>query len=153
MVSLNRTSADHPDFLFLVELLDKDLWNRYPDTQDFFEAFNVIKLDAQVVVAYVDDQPVGCGCIRAMPTQGTVEIKRMYVKDEARGKGIARKILGELEAWAVEEGKERAILETGVNQPEAVSLYRKLGYEQIERYEPYVDSEASICMGKAFARK
>ncbi|MDF2684160.1 MAG: GCN5-related N-acetyltransferase [Brevibacillus sp.] len=148
MISLTRTSADHPDFGRLVELLDKDLWNRYPDTQQSFVAFNVIKLDAKVVVAYVDNSPVGCGCFRETEEEGVVEMKRMYVTDNARGKGIAKKILGELEEWAVEIGKKRAILETGTNQPEAVSLYDKLGYEVIDRYEPYVDSEKSICMGK-----
>ncbi|KQL43604.1 hypothetical protein AN963_29665 [Brevibacillus choshinensis] len=153
MISLTRTSADHPDFGLLVELLDKDLWNRYPDNQQSFVAFNVIKLDAKVVVAYVDNSPVGCGCFRERAEQGVVEIKRMYVDNEARGKGIAKKILGELEAWAVEMGKERAILETGKNQPEAVSLYDKLGYEVIDRYEPYVDSAVSICMGKVLINK
>lgn len=153
MISLTRTSADHPDFNGLVELLDKDLWKRYPDTQQSFVAFNVIQLDAKVVVAYVDGVPAGCGCFRERAEPGVVEIKRMYVKEEARGKGIAKQILGELEAWAVEIGKERAILETGTNQPEAVSLYGRLGYEIIDRYEPYVNNDESICMGKALIRK
>lgn len=153
MIRLTRTSADHPDFGYLVELLDKDLWNRYPNTQQSFLAFNVIKLDARVIVAYVDNSPVGCGCFRETAEPGVVEIKRMYADNEVRGKGIAKKILGELEAWAVEIGKERAILETGTNQPEAVSLYDKLGYKVMDRYEPYVDNEESICMGKVLINK
>ncbi|QRG67979.1 GNAT family N-acetyltransferase [Brevibacillus choshinensis] len=153
MISLMRTSADHPDFHGLVELLDKDLWNRYPETQQSFAPFNVIKLDAKVVVAYADHIPVGCGCFRERAENGVVEIKRMYIKEEARGKGIAKQILRELEAWAVEIGKERAILETGTNQPEAVSLYDSVGYAIIDRFEPYVNSEESICMGKTLFSK
>lgn len=153
IVSVKRTSANDPDFRQLVELLDKDLWRRYPDTQDFFTPFNVIKEDGKVVVAYVDGSPAGCGCFRGMDDRKTVEIKRMYVKDEVRGKGIGKRIVGELEAWALEEGKTRAVLETGRNQPEAVALYKKLGYEETERYGPYVDSEASICMGKTLSVK
>ncbi|WP_411503085.1 GNAT family N-acetyltransferase [Brevibacillus centrosporus] len=151
MVSLTRTSSDHPDFRLLIELLDQDLWQRYPHTQESYLPFNVIKLDAKVVVAYVDGAPVGCGCFRDTGQSGIVEIKRMYVKEGARGQGVAKKVLQALEAWAVEEGKGRAILETGTNQPEAVSLYGKLGYEMIDRYEPYVDNDNSICMGKTLS--
>ncbi|MNC67949.1 Acetyltransferase (GNAT) family protein [compost metagenome] len=72
----------------------------------------------------------------------------MYVQDEKRGKGIASRVLRELEAWAKEAGKERAILETGLGQPEAIALYKKCGYRQIDRYEPYTDREDSVCMAK-----
>ncbi|SDN04736.1 Ribosomal protein S18 acetylase RimI [Paenibacillus sp. yr247] len=153
MISIRRTSAENPDFCSLIELLDKDLWNRYPETQQNFTAFNVVKLDAKVIVAYDDDRAVGCGCFREIGNKTIVEIKRMYVKEEVRGKGIAKSILIELEKWAIEEGRNSAILETGINQPEAISLYKKLGYEQIEKYEPYVNSNDSICMGKELSEK
>lgn len=148
MVSLRKASFEDSDFCYLIELLDKDLWNRYPETQQFFKGFNKVKLDAKVIVAYYDENPVGCGCFRETDDKGTVEIKRMYVKEEVRGKGIAKSILKELEIWAQDDGKLRVILETGINQPEAISLYKKLGYKQIEKYEPYVNSEESVCMGK-----
>ncbi|MBO9600148.1 MAG: GNAT family N-acetyltransferase [Cohnella sp.] len=148
MVQLRRVSPDHEDFQHLIELLDQDLWNRYPETQQFFAPYNRIKLDANAVVAYDEETPVGCGCYRATEDGRVVEIKRMFVKPEVRGKGIAIEVLAALEQWAIEEGKRRAILETGTNQPEAIALYKKLGYEPIDRYEPYVDSEESVCMGK-----
>lgn len=148
MIVLKRVSPDHPDFQFLIQLLDKDLWNRYPDTQQFFVGFNKIKQDAKAIVAYLDDQPAGCGCFRDAEGATAVEIKRMYVKEEARGRGIAQHILKGLEQWAREEGSRRAVLETGVHNPEAISLYKKLGYELIEKYEPYVNSKDSVCLGK-----
>jgi putative acetyltransferase len=153
MINIRRSSSENPDFLSLIELLDKDLWNRYPETQQNYIAFNVVKLDANVIVAYNDDNAVGCGCFRVTENESVVEIKRMYVKEEKRGKGIAKSILMELEAWALEEGKIGAVLETGINNPEAIALYKKLGYEQIANYEPYVNNKDSICMGKDLSKK
>jgi putative acetyltransferase len=151
MIAIRRTSSENPDFHKLVELLDKDLWQRYPGTQDQYGVYNKIKLDAKVVLAYEKDIPVGCGCFRDTEHSGIVEVKRMYVIDEARGKGIAKSILKELEAWAEDEGKKEIILETGDKQPEAISLYKKMGFTEIAKYGPYVDFEESICLGKELA--
>lgn len=148
MVELKRTSSEDVDFETLIGLLDQDLERRYPDTRDFFQPLNKIKLGAKAVVAYEDGKPVGCGCFREAAENQTVEIKRMYVLDEKRGRGVAGQVLRELETWAKETGKERAILETGYGQPEAIALYTKNGYVEIERYAPYTDSEESVCMGK-----
>ncbi|WP_053376423.1 GNAT family N-acetyltransferase [Paenibacillus sp. FJAT-27812] len=150
MISLKRTTSNDPDFCRLIELLDKDLWIRYPDTQQNFVAFNHVKLDANVIVAYDDGNAAGCGCYRVTENESIIEIKRMFVMAENRGMGIAKAILLELEAWALEEGKAGAILETGTNNPEAVALYYKFGFERIENYEPYVNSDDSICMKKIF---
>ncbi|GLX68059.1 GNAT family N-acetyltransferase [Paenibacillus glycanilyticus] len=148
MIQLVRGSADNEDFQMLIKLLDEDLWRRYPDTQQFFDVHNKVKLDANAVVAYLDGKPVGCGCYREYGNEQTVEIKRMFVQEEARGKGIAKSIVKELEQWAIEAGNMKALLETGSGQPEAIALYKKLGYVQIENYEPYIGSEESVCMGK-----
>jgi GNAT superfamily N-acetyltransferase len=148
MTEFKRTSSDDADFALLIGLLDQELWRRYPETQTFFSAFNKIKLDAKAVVAYEDGKPVGCGCYRETAEGQTVEIKRMYVLDEKRSKGIAGQVLRELEVWAREAGNQRAILETGRGQPEAIALYTKSGYAEIDRYAPYTDREDSVCMGK-----
>jgi len=148
MFQLKRTTPDDADFRFLIELLDADLWNRYPETQSYFTTFNIIKFGAKVIVAYHEGVPAGCGCFRETEDANKVEMKRMYVRENARGQGIAKAVLRELEAWAKEAGIEKAVLETGPNQPESISLYKKLGYSMIEKYGPYVDREDSICMGK-----
>lgn len=148
MVELKRASSEDPDFNKLIRLLDDDLWKRYPQTQQNYAEHNIVKLNAKAVIAYNDGTPVGCGCFRETDTRGTVEIKRMYVLGQMRGKGIATSILQELEKWAVEIGKNKAILETGINQPEAIALYAKSGYGRIENYGPYIDIKESICMGK-----
>ena len=73
----------------------------------------------------------------------------MYVKPANRGQGIAYTILQELEEWAKELNFPYAILETGTKQPEAINLYKKVGYSVTENYPPYVDMEHSICMKKS----
>ena len=89
-IVLRRTNGDDPHFQLLVADLDKDLWARYPAIQQNFTPFNKIDQSARVVVAYAEDLPVGCGCFRPMEDEETLEIKRMYVKPESRGMGIAK---------------------------------------------------------------
>ncbi|MFZ5973236.1 MAG: GNAT family N-acetyltransferase [Bacteroidota bacterium] len=144
-----RVTHDHPDFQTLITELDREFWVRYPDVQQHFEPFNKIDGSARVVLAYVATTAVGCGCFRPMNgAPRAAEIKRMYVKPDFRNRGIARKVLQELECWAVEEGFDEAKLETGLRQPEAIATYRKSGYEQIPNFEPYVGVDISICMRK-----
>lgn len=143
-----KVSSENPDFCNLIEQLDQELWKRYPQTQQFFNSFNKVKLDANVIVAFERNEPVGCGCFRETEDQGVVEMKRMYVKEEKRGRGIAKAILRGLEEWARNEGNHKAILETGINQPEAIALYKNSGYQPIPNYGPYVDIDESVCMGK-----
>jgi putative acetyltransferase len=147
-IVLRRTNGVDPHFQSLVADLDKDLWSRYPAIQQNFTPFNKIDQAARVVVAYADDSPVGCGCFRAMDDKKTLEIKRMYVTPESRGKGIAKLILSELEKWGKNEGFIQAILETGNNQPEALAVYSGAQYKHIPNYPPYTDIAESICMAK-----
>ena len=72
----------------------------------------------------------------------------MYTVPESRGKGIATKVLIELENWASELGYEKCILETGKRQPEAIRLYTKNGYKLIPNYGQYVDMDNSVCFEK-----
>src|SRR5438105_3862485 len=130
MISIQRTTSDNPDFRKLVAHLDKDLRSRYDEVQNFYEQFNKIENNKTVVVAYFDNQPIGCGCIKQFNDDCT-EIKRMFVLPDFRGQGIAREILRELEKWAKENAYAEVILETGVRQPEAIQLYKKSGYKII----------------------
>lgn len=148
MIIIKRTAVKDPDFALLVIDLDKELWLRYPDTQQNFSPFNKVDKTVRVVLAYLDDRPVGCGCFRPMDEFETIEIKRMYVVPSARGLGIAKLILRELEVWGMEEGFTHSKLETGVNQPEAMAVYKRAKYQQIPNYPPYTHIAESICMAK-----
>lgn len=147
MLRIKRTNSDDKDFHELVRLLDKDLLDRYGALQDYYSRFNSIKDLPTVVIAYQEGQPVGCGCFKQFDNS-SVEVKRMYVSNEQRGKGTGAAILAELEKWAAELKITSIVLETGNNQPEAVHLYQKMGYTVIPNYGQYSGMETSICMKK-----
>ena len=149
MITIKRTTFDDPSVKTLIQKLDKELWERYPTEQAFFDNFNKLPEDARVVIAFDGENAVGCGAFKPLATpEKAVEIKRMYVDPKMRGRAIGVLILENLETWAKEEGFELAQLETGNNQPEAVRLYEKVGYYWIENYEPYVGVKSSICFEK-----
>ena len=147
MITIVRTTSENTDFDSLVKLLDAYLWKMYPETQAQYDNFNVIFKNDTVVIAYSDAMPVGCGCFKQLDDT-TVEIKRMFVKEEYRGKGISHLILQELEDWAKESGFQTALLETLDKQTEAIGLYNKRGYKRTQNYGPYIGLEKSICMRK-----
>lgn len=149
-LKIKRTTSEHEDFRKLVAELDKDLAVKNGNANDFFAQFNKIDLIRNVVVAYQEDEPVGCGAIKAYDAT-TMEVKRMFVPADKRGKGIASMVLQELEEWARELGYEKCILETGNKMSDAISLYRKNNYNIIPNYGQYADVAGSICFEKVLS--
>jgi len=149
MIKLLRCNSNNKEFRDLVILLDKDLNSMYGILQAQYEKFNKIESIETVVVAYQDKIPIGCGCFKKFDTS-SVEIKRMFVKKENRGKGIAKMILTELERWAKENGNITSFLETGIKQHKAISFYTNFGYKRIENFGQYFGNNNSICMSKVF---
>lgn len=147
MLRLLRTNSENPDFDKLVVLLDAVLRDYDGEDHAFYAQFNKTKLMNEVIVAYENDAPVGCGAIKKYDAQ-TAEIKRMYVLPEFRGRGIARQVLEELEKWAGEIGFTNCILETGFKQVDAIHLYHKHGYQNIKNYGQYIGIDNSVCMQK-----
>jgi putative acetyltransferase len=147
MINIIRTSSDNHDFIELVRLLDDDLAIRDGDKHTFYDQFNKIDNIRYVLVAYENNIPAGCGAIKEYKPD-SMEVKRMYVLPENRKKGIASKILDELEIWASELFYSRCILETGKGQPEAIELYKKKGYKLIPNYGQYAGVENSLCFEK-----
>jgi GNAT superfamily N-acetyltransferase len=85
------------------------------------------------VVAYLGDRPVGCGGVKRIDDE-TGEIKRLYLHAFARGLGLGRRLLEQLEHHARELGYVRLRLDTGDLQPEALGLFRAAGYVEIPDY-------------------
>lgn len=99
-------------------------------------------------VAYDDNgTAVACGALKHFDDI-TAEIKRMYVMPEHRGKGISKLILKQLEAYAKELNYQRLVLETGLKQPEAISLYEKSGYKPLKCYGQHANDPESRCYKK-----
>lgn len=147
MIQLVRTNSENKNFTELVKFLDIDLAERDGEDHSFYAQFNKIQLIKYVVLAFENNIPVACGAIKEFDSN-TVEVKRMYTNPSHRGKGIAVKILFELEKWATELGYKKCILETGKKQPEALHLYKKCGYVIINNYGQYIGIENSICFEK-----
>ena len=147
MLNIIRTNSDNPDFISLVKLLDAELAERDGADHPFYAQFNKIDKIKYVVVAYENDEPVSCGAIKKY-SPDTMEVKRMYTLPESRGKGIATKVLIELEKWAKKLGYKDCILETGKKQPEAIALYKKNGYKLIPNFGQYAGVDNSVCFEK-----
>jgi len=147
MISLLRTTSEHPDFIELVKLLDAYLAIIDGVEHSFYAQFNKIDMLKNVVIAYENGKAVGCGAFKPFETD-KVEMKRMFVKEEMRGKKIASQVLIELEHWAAELGFHQYVLETGIRQSAAIALYRKSGYQIIPNYGQYIGIENSVCFEK-----
>jgi putative acetyltransferase len=149
-VSFRSVTLDLPEVTRLINALNTELEQRYPE-----EGANHFRLDPEEVapgrgaflVAYDGTQEVGCGAVRVIEP-GVAEIKRMYVAPEWRGRGVATRLVAELENQARRLGVSRLVLETGDRQPEALTVYRRAGFVDIPRFGEYVDSPISVCLGK-----
>lgn len=150
-MELCTRAYDHPDSVKMIADLQQVYVERYGDV-------DVTPVDpaqfaaplGYFVIGYLDGVPVACGGWRVNDElDGAAEIKRMYVVDSARGKGLSRLVLAHLEATAREAGLLRMVLETGLRQPEAIALYTSSGYERIDNFGVYRDHPESRCFGKS----
>jgi len=148
MISLIKTTGTDNVFKSLVRLLDEDLNGRYGTLQTGYNKYNSLDSIKNVVVAYINNKPAGCGSFKEFD-DATIEIKRMFVKPEHRGTGLANQILYELEKWGAELGYTFSILETGIKQVEAIRFYQKNGYKQIDNFGQYAGNTNSVCFNKS----
>ena len=145
-MKLIRTNSDNQDFIQLVKMLDEYLAYVDGDDHAFYDQFNKIDALQHCILIFEDENPVGCGAIKPYD-KTSAELKRMFVIPEFRGKGYASKIVSELERWAKEMGFKKVILETGINQLDAIRLYEKT-YERMENYGQYKGVQNSLCFIK-----
>ena len=150
MISIRRSNAQDADFKKLVSLLDAELAALDGDQAAFYAGLNKTADNIDVVVAYIDGQPVSSGAIRPY-TKEQIEVKRMFTLKEHRGKGIAAEIVRELETWARELGYKELILETGKRQPWAIALYKRVGFVSIPNYGHYASDDNSVCFKKSLS--
>ncbi len=150
MITLTKTNSHNQDFITLVAALDADLAIRDGDEHAFYAQYNKIAIIQYVIVAYENNVAIGCGAIKEFD-ETSMEVKRMYVLPNKRGKGTASIILSKLEKWIVELGFSKAVLETGIKQPEAIALYKKNGYQVISSYGQYKNVANSVCFEKVLS--
>jgi putative acetyltransferase len=150
MPTITRTTSENIDFQKLVVLLDEVLRSRDGEDHTFYAQHNTLDNIKHVIVIYQDAIAIGCGAFKEFDSD-TIEIKRMFVHPDYRGKGIASAVLKELEIWASEYNYNKFVLETGKNNPEAISLYQKNGYKIIPNYGQYKNVDTSVCLKKNVA--
>jgi putative acetyltransferase len=149
-ITIGAEPFDSADARRLISALDAHLASRYPPEQRFGPNLKPEHLAPGLgtfLIARADGRAIGCGALRLLD-ESTAEVKRMYVEPELRGKGVAKEVLDHLESAASSLGAHRLVLETGVHQIEAIRLYLRAGYKEIDCWGEYATSATSVCYEK-----
>ena len=148
-LELRDEPYDGPSAQQLIDAVQQEYVVRYgaPDTTPVDPA-EFAPPGGRFVVGYLDTDAVAMGGVRRIDDD-TVEIKRMYVVPEQRGRGLSRVVLAHLESLARELGATRILLETGQKQPEAMRLYETAGYERVPGFGHYKCEPDSVSYGKS----
>ncbi|MFE0208874.1 GNAT family N-acetyltransferase [Streptomyces sp. NPDC058985] len=157
-MNIRRVAFDHPDAVKLNDEVQAEYDLRYGDGGDAtqLDPSDFAPPNGLYLVAYDESgAPVASGGWRGQDANdegnldGDAELKRMFVIEQVRGRGVARRILAALEEDARAAGRTRMVLETGTKQPEAVALYLSSGYEPCTKFGYYRFHEESLCYAKA----
>lgn len=143
------TNSVSQDFILLCQELDQSLNEQVggEKNRSQYAQYNYLDDIKDVIVAYDNNSPVACASFKRYDEE-CAEVKRVYVRDEYRGKGISKKLMELIEVYAKEKGFQALILETGRPMTRAIHLYQGIGFETIPNYGPYKDMADSICMKK-----
>ena len=151
MLHIAFESPDQPEIIALIADLDAYQLTLYPPEAVYaLDLASLLQPHVKFAVARDADQAiVGCAAVVLNPGYG--EVKRMYVKPEARGRGAAKRLMALLEQAAREAGCPLMTLETGPSQPEAIALYERQGYARCGPFGDYRDDPLSVFMQKRLA--
>jgi putative acetyltransferase len=150
-VVIALTDPADPSVRVLIEALDAYMIPLYPaESNHRLDIETLRRPEMRFFAARVDAQTLGCG--GCWLHEDYAEIKRVYVSPKARGLGLAKRLMDRIEDEARAAGMTVARLETGIHQPEAIGLYRKLGYALREAFGDYpTDDPNSVFMEKRLA--
>lgn len=148
-IELVPSALTDPDAAELISELNGLLNDLYhPDDNHFrLDPGEVAGGRGIFLVARIGKQAVGCGALR-MTDDGRAEVKRMYVRPSAQGRGVGRAILARLEEEARGRGATAMILEMGGRQPAARALYEAAGFTPVPCWGEYLATPTSRCLGK-----
>ncbi|MEX1307296.1 MAG: GNAT family N-acetyltransferase [Eubacteriales bacterium] len=148
-MDIKYTNGRDTDFIRLCEELDAYL-NRLAGgeiNRKVYVPLNALDGINDVYVVYEEEFPIACGGFKHH-CAGTAEVKRVFVSEAYRNKGIGKHVMRLLEAMAKTKGYKRLIVETGRDMPGANILYQTLGYSVIPNFGPYKNLPNSVCMEK-----
>lgn len=149
---LGPLDPDHPDARALIALSEAYMGALYPSESNHFEPPSGLRPPhGDFWGLWLGQTLVGCGGVKRhapadAPAYG--EIKRLFVLDSARGNGAAKRLMAHIEAALRAGGVTVARLETGIYQPEAIGLYRRLGYVECGPFGSYAPDPLSLFMEK-----
>ncbi len=149
VITVSIEDPRQPDVEALLRAGDDFTLSLYP--ADSCYLLNVDELVAPGVSVFVarDEQRHALGMAALVDRgDGSGELKRMFVEESGRGRGVATAVLDALEAAARAQSIRTLQLETGPKQLAAIALYERLGYQHIPNFGPYVGDEFSVCMEK-----
>jgi len=138
MVAVEPVDPTHPHARFCLGEYYGELDRRFDTGFDVEQSISAAEHELRppagaLLVARLRGEPIGCGALK-LHADAPTEIKRMWVAGSARGLGLGRRLLTELEAYAAEHGARVVRLETNRTLSEAISLYRSSGYAEVDRF-------------------
>lgn len=119
--------------------------------REHYVQYNTLEDIHDVFLIYDGKIPVACAGFKTY-SKDTAEVKRVFIRQEYRGKGLSKQLMRALEEKARNKGYKSLVLETGVPLAAAAALYRKIGYQIIDNYGPYKSMEESVCMRKDISK-
>lgn len=151
-ILIERVNSITGDVRALIFELDAGLAVAYPPEQLHGLTLNsLFEPHVQFFIARLGDAAVGCGGVAFF--DGFAEVKRMYVREAARGDGVAQALLAHIEDVTRNAGILLLRLETGVRQPAAIRLYERVGFRSCAAFGPYTSMAPSAIKNSLFYEK
>ncbi|MDR6610919.1 GNAT family N-acetyltransferase [Leifsonia sp. 1010] len=159
-IEIRPEPARQPEVEELLRLSDEFAFALYPAESCYLlDVSELERPGVTVFVARVDGRALGIAALVVDGAEGAdgsgsdafarAELKRMFVHEDARGQGLARRLLGAIESAAEEAGIAELRLETGPLQHAAIALYERSGYVRIPNFGAYADDPWSVCYAKS----
>ena len=151
-ITIVEVDPRRPEIARMIAELDRLMTSLYPVENTFLVSpEDLAETGSTFIAAYVDGVASGCAAIM-LRGQDYAEVKRVFVAPNARGLGLARRLLARLEERALSAGITMLRLETGDHQPDALSLFQSLGFEICEHFGDYPEhAPHSVFMEKRCA--
>ena len=150
MTTITVESPRQPEIEALLRESDAFALSLYPPDSCYMLDLDELAAEGVTVVVARDDAGTAVGMAALVDRgDGTGELKRLFVRETGRGRGVATAVMDALESAARERSIRTLQLETGPKQLAAIALYEARGYRHTENFGPYVGDEFSVCMEKS----
>lgn len=149
-MQIRKITEERDDVQYLLNESDRYMRSLYPDESNHMESLSALLAgNTDLIGVFQEERLAGIGAVkRHYLDEKYGEIKRVFVAEEQRGKGLSKVIMSHLHQLLIQEAIPRAKLETGISQPEAIALYKSLGYQECRPFGDYSADPLSVFMEK-----